>query len=326
MPSYPRSMGASFRGAGPAWVGSAVAVVVALLGVGACGGDDDATAPTGGTTGPTAATPDEVTTTTDAGTTTTAGVPPTDAGATTTATSPLPEVTTTVIGTAVGGNSGGVGADQTNSFSEAIRNPDGTCSGWSGPGGQWTQGLESGAPVRFFDDAGNQIGEGRVGTSFFEDADPGTEQWNCFFPFEGQVTGDPQELRIQVADLPAWRARRDPSDASRWVVSVDTTVQVDALPECNPPDLSGDAIGPWQAVRQFWANGIPSLCGAGFVIAGVERPCRASGFGSESIVLVTRADDPSVVIEDGGGIQVDVAELDVGTEVIVHVATGTPCG
>ena len=48
----------------------------------------------------------------------------------------LPVVTSTVTGTAVAGNSGGVGPDQTDSFSEAVRNEDGTCSGWAGPG-QW---------------------------------------------------------------------------------------------------------------------------------------------------------------------------------------------
>ena len=63
------------------------------------------------------------------------------------------QVTSTVVGTAVAGNSGGVGAGQTNTFSEAVRNEDGTCSGWVGPGGQtWTEGLESGAPVTFLAD------------------------------------------------------------------------------------------------------------------------------------------------------------------------------
>jgi len=303
-----------------AWLASATTVAL-VVGVAGCGSSDD----TGGAaTDPPVA---EATTTIAGAATTIPGAATTVAQNTTpTVATTLPEVTTTIIGTAVGGNSGGVGSDQTNSFSEAVRNADGTCSGWAGPGGQWTQGLESGAPVRFFDDAGNEIGRGQVGTSFFEDADPGTEQWNCFFPFEGVVSGTPDVLRIQVADLPPWRARPDPADPSRWVVSVDTVVRVDAILECSPPDLSGDTVGTWQAVRQFWANAFPSLCSAGLVIADVQRPCRPPGFGSEAVLLVTRADDPGVVLEDAAGLQVDPAELAVGTEVVVHVATGRPCG
>jgi hypothetical protein len=80
----------------------------------------------------------------------------------------VPTVTVDVTGTAVAGNSGGVGKEQTQTLSETIRNDDGSCSGWEGPGdaGQWTQGLEVGAPVQILDpDTDEQIGNGSVTAS-----------------------------------------------------------------------------------------------------------------------------------------------------------------
>ena len=156
---------------------------------------------------------------------------------------------------------------------------------------------------------GNQIGTGSVSTSFFEDADPA--------PTNGTATS---RSRVRCRASPRSSTSRSPTcrRGGRFATRptrrggsalVDTQVQVEALPACNPPNLGGDTVGTWQAVRQFWANGIASLCGAGLVVADVERPCRQRGFGSEAVVLVTRADDPSVVIEDGDGIQVELAEL-----------------
>jgi hypothetical protein len=265
--------------------------------------------------------------------TTTPGPTPTTATATTApaTTAPAPtfaQVTTTVVGTAVAGNSGGVGTDQTNTFSEAVRNADGTCSGWVGPGGgTWTQGLDSGAPVTFLADDGTQIGSGQLGTSVWEDVDPsGNEQWNCTFPFEGAVAGQPETFRIQVADLPPWRARVDPRDSTRFVVSVDTEARFDVFSECTEPLTGFTEVSEFSVVGQFWANGIPSVCSSGLVVVDIERPCRPPEFASEHIIAVTRADDPSVVIEDASGFVADASTLAVGTEVVVHVVTGRPCG
>jgi hypothetical protein len=248
-------------------------------------------------------------------------------------TSPAPdttfaEVTTTVVGIAVAGNSGGVDTGQTNSFSEAVRNDDGTCSGWAGPGGEtWTQGLESGALITFLADDDTQIGSGQIGTSVWEDADPsGNEQWNCTFPFEGEVTGQPDTFRIQVAGLPPWRARADPGDPDRYVVSVDTEARFDVFDACTEPLTGFTEVSEFSVVGQFWANGIPSVCSSGFVVVDIERPCRPPEFASEHIMAVTRADDQSVVIEHAGGFVADTSELAVGTEVVVHVVTGRPCG
>ncbi len=238
------------------------------------------------------------------------------------------QVTTRVVGTAVAGNSGGVGEDQTNSFSEAVRNDDGTCSGWAGPGDDsWTAGLESDTDVAILDDEGARIGTGRIGTSSWEDVDPSDgEQWNCTFPFEAEVSGSPDTFWIQVGDLPAWRARPDPLEPGSFVVSVDTTARFDVFAECTEPLDGLTEVFENPVVGQFWANGIPSTCASGLVVVDIERPCRPQGFASEHIVAVTRADDPSVVIEDADGYVADVGELDVGTEVVVHVATGRPCG
>ena len=295
-----------------------------LAGSTSCGGDDDSavastTAPNGGTAITTSTGPP---TTGSAPTTTLINVTTTGSAPTTT----LVEVTTTVIGTAVGGSSGGIGPGETNSYSEAVRNADGTCSGWVGPGGQWTSGLASGAAVRFLDDDGNEIGRGQVGTSSFQDVDPsGGGQWNCLFPFEGEVVGEPTTLRIQVADLPPWRAHPDPTAAGTWIVSVDTSVRVEAVPQCVQPPAVDSVSTPF-AVGLYWSEGLASVCGAGFTIADVERPCRPPDVASERVVAVVLAEDPATVVEDAGGPGIDSSELAIGTPVVVHIATGRPCG
>lgn len=296
-----------------------------------CGGDDDAAAPAGstttvdGTTTPTATSdPDDPTTTTggDAPTTTAAAPEP--------ATTPPPTfeiVTTSVVGAAVGGSAGATGADSTDPFSEAVRNEDGSCSGWAGPGGTWTQGLESGAPVVFLArDSDVAIGSGVIGTSRWEDVGTDREQWNCIFPFEGEVEGDPESFRIQIAELRPWVVVRDASDPSRWIVSIDTTVRIEGFEECADPAAGRDAVAAWSSVGTYWSRGIPEqLCGSGLAVVHVERPCRPAGIASEHIVAVTRADDASV-LEDASGLLVDPSQLTPGTEVVVHVATGRPCG
>lgn len=307
----------------------AIAVVV-LVAASGCGGDDDPT--DAGTTA------DPGTTASDGDTTAPppddtgdpAGTSPTgDTGATTTApVETFPTVMTTVVGAAVGGSAGDVGPGSTDPFSEAVRNEDGTCSGWAGPGGGWTQGLESGAPVVFLArDSDAQIGTGAVGTSRFEDVGSDREQWNCIFPFEGTIEGTPESYRIKVADLPPWVVVPNPSDPSQWIVSIDTSVQLDSFTECATPGDGVTAVAAWDSVGTYWSRGIPQqICGSGLAVARVERPCRPPGIASEHIVKVTRADDPAVVLEDASGLLVDPAELLPGTEVVVHVATGRPCG
>lgn len=238
----------------------------------------------------------------------------------------FPKVTSQVVGTAVGGNSGGEGEGSTSAFSETVRNPDGTCSGWAGPGGQWTQGLLSGAKVIFLAaDSDAQIGTGQLGTSSWSDVDPGgNQQWNCTFPFSGEVDGTPDRFRVKVADLDPWSVRVDPTAAGTFVASVNTVARFDVFDLCTEPG-SFTEVNQWSVVGQYWSEGIPSLCNSGLSVVDIERPCRPAGFGSDHIVLVTSADDAPVVFEDREGLQVDEAALDPLTPVVVHVTTGHPC-
>jgi hypothetical protein len=246
---------------------------------------------------------------------------------TTAAPTTIPIVTSTVVGVAVAGNSGGVGADSTDSFSEAVRNEDGTCSGWAGRGvtPPWTQGLESGA--HFFilaRDSGTILGEGTLGTSSFENVGTEREQWNCSFPFEATIDGNPEEFMIKVGDLDPWLVRRDPTNPDRFVTSVNTVPRIDMIPACTATEPV--PISVWSSVGLFWSDGLNAVCGAGLTVANLERPCRGPNEGSDHVVKVVDAADPNIVYEDARGLQVDVATLAPGTQVIVLVATGRPCG
>jgi hypothetical protein len=309
------------------WVALVVAVVAGGCSREETGGGADST----GTTSPTSSSVSS----TSLPTTTSSTEPPvtetpnteTPVTETTAAPTTLEEVTSEIVGNAVGGNSGGEGSEQTTTFSETVRNSDGTCSGWEGPGGQWTQGLESGAPVVFLAvDSDVEIGTGQLGTSAWEDVDPtSNEQWNCTFPFTGTIAGSPESFRVKVADLEPWVARRDATDPDRFVASVNTEARFDVFTSCSAPDSLATEVFEWRAVGTYWSEGINSLCGNGLVVVDLERPCRPPGFASDHIVAVTRVDDPSVVLEDAGGIRVDVTTLEPLTEVVVHIATGRPC-
>jgi hypothetical protein len=240
----------------------------------------------------------------------------------------VPTVTVDVTGTAVAGNSGGVGKEQTQTLSESIRNDDGSCSGWEGPGdaGQWTQGLEAGAPVQILDpDTGEHIGDGSVTSSSWADVDPtDEEQWNCTFVFEGTVSRSTDSFKIKVADLQPWVARPDSTSPGQYVASVDTKIELARVSSCTDHE-PGESIFEWQAVGQFWVDGLQSVCGNGLVVDQINRPCRPPRVASEYVIAVRSAADPTVVYEDASGLLVDVATLAPDTTVIVDVATGRPC-
>jgi hypothetical protein len=268
-------------------------------------------------------TPPTVATTTAAPTTPTTPAPT----APTTSPTTIPVVSSDIVGVAVAGNSGGIGADQTDSFSEAIRNEDGTCSGWAGRDvtPPWTQGLESGAPFFILArDSGTILGEGTLGTSSFVNVGVDNEQWLCLFPFAATIDGNPQEFMIKVANLDPWLVRSDPSQPGSFVSSVNTVASAEKIPECATP--STNPISAWDSVGQYWSNGLRSLCSAGLTIADIERPCRGPREGSDYVVKVVSASDPNVVYEDDRGLQVDPATLPPGTPVVVLIATGRPCG
>ena len=169
-----------------------------------------------------------------------------------------------IVGVAVAGNSGGVGEGETDSYSEAIRNEDGTCSGWTGRDVEqpWTAGLESGAAFVILPRDGHEvIGEGTLGTSSF--ANVGTDeepQWMCSFPFTGTVDGAPQEFLIKVGDLDPWLVRPDPTAPGQFVSSINTVASADYFPAVyRPGRLAGVGLergrnvlvgGPPQPVRR----------------------------------------------------------------------------
>ena len=239
----------------------------------------------------------------------------------------IPVVSSDIVGVAVAGNSGGVGEGETDSYSEAIRNEDGTCSGWTGRGVDqpWTAGLESGAAfVVLPRDGHDVIGQGTLGTSAFENVGTDAEQqWLCSFPFSGTVDGAPQEFLIKVGNLDPWLVRSDPTHPGQFVSSVNTVASADYFPACT--DQTASPVAAWNAVGTYWSVGLPNLCGAGLKIADVERPCRGPHEGSDYIVKVVSADDPNVVYEDDRGMLVDPATLAPGTQVVVLIATGRPC-
>ena len=239
----------------------------------------------------------------------------------------IPVVSSDIVGVAVAGNSGGVGEDQTDSFSEVVRNEDGTCSGWAGRNVEqaWTTGLESGAPfVMLPRDGHDVIGEGVLGTSSFVNVGTESEQqWVCSFPFSGTIDGAPQEFLIKVANLDPWLVRPDPTNPGQFVSSVNTVASADYFDSCTSQELS--PVSEWNAVGTYWSVGLPNLCNAGLKIADIERPCRGPREGSDYIVKVVSAADPNVVYEDDRGMQVDPATLAPGTEVVVLIATGRPC-
>ena len=297
-------------------VGTVAAVAVILMAA-ACSGSNGTAAPT-----------DESAATID---TTITQATPQSTDAQTTETTPVetvPTVTVDVTGTAVAGNSGGVGRGSTQTLSESIRNDDGSCSGWEGPGdaGLWTQGLEVGAPVRILDpDTGEHIGDGSITSSSWADVDPTDhEQWNCTFVFKGTVSRASDSFKIKVADLQPWAARPDSTNPGRYVASVDTNIELSRISSCTAHE-PGEAIFEWQAVGEFWVDGLQSVCGNGLVVDHINRPCRPPGVASEYVIAVRSAADPTVVYEDAGGLLVDVGTLAPDTKVIVDVATGRPC-
>ncbi len=239
----------------------------------------------------------------------------------------IPEVTSTVVGTANAGSNGGIGEGSTDSFSEMVRNEDGTCSGWDGRGlaAKWTVGMVSGAAFQILDrETKEVIGTGNLDTSVHFDADDSDrEQWTCQFPFSAEVQGNPEEFYIKVADLDPWLVRRDSAQRDRFITSVSTEASITYFDECVNP--SGAPISEWSAVGSYWSDGLRTICSNGLVVVKLERPCRQSQEGSDHVVKVASAQDPTLILEDSSGLLVDVATLAPGTEVIVSIATGRTC-
>jgi hypothetical protein len=272
-------------------------------------------------------------------------------GATTTSTTASTTSTTAtgmITGTAIAGNVGGVepGAPpftQTDPFAEAVRLSDGTCVGWADSQGGSTAGLAAGAALTILDaEANEEIGSGTIQSSRWEDMAGGGEQWNCLFDFTATITGSPAEFRVRVGALEPWLARPDPTAPGTFVASVSTDASIGLIPSCPalpaPPSTDPTAssttaptttavattapaqlVSGWNAVGQYWSRGVDSLCRTGLPVTAIARPCRPAGAGSEYITAVVDSDDPTVFYANG-------AEVPIGTEVTVVVATGRRCG
>jgi hypothetical protein len=290
----------------------AFVMVAAALSVAACGSDDDAGGGAGSTTGA-----DQAGESTGAPGTT--GAAPAETFAL---------VRTTVVGAAVGGSSGGESPENTDPLSEAVRNPDGTCVGWDGPGGRWTQGLESGAPVVFLAlDEDVQIGTGTLGTSEWIDVSGGDEEWNCVFPFTGEIDGAPERFRVKVGDLEPWAVYPDPTRPGEWISSVNSFADPKLVSQCADPPTDLITPSDWgTVVGQYWSDAFASLCFAGFKVAKVQRPCRPPDVASDRVMKVTNLDESVVYEDESGNLLVDPTQLPLGTELTVYVAIGRPCG
>ena len=107
------------------------------------------------------------------------------------------------------------------------------------------------------------------------------------------------------------RAARRTDPAATSTTAAPTTVAATTAP--------AQLVSGWNAVGQYWSRGVDALCSAGLPVTAIARPCRPAGAGSEYITAVVDSDDPTVTYANG-------AEVPIGTEVTVVVATGRRCG
>jgi hypothetical protein len=250
---------------------------------------------------------------------TTAGSSATETGAT----DSLPVATTNIVGLVVGGSGGGVGEDQTDSLSEVVREEDGSCRGWDGPGGGWTAGVKDGAEVRLFDaeEGGKVLATGTLSAGKATDVDPPQEQWQCVFDLAISAVRVAPRYWAEVDSLPRVEARPD-ADGT-LVIPVSTRAKADLVSACTDPVLP-QTVGDWRSVGQYWSQGIPSICSAGLRISRLDRVCRPSNIASDRVVAVVDAGD-GTVFEDATGLKVDPASLEAGTIVIAQISTAYPC-
>ncbi len=305
----------------------------ALLGAGsllvllsACGGGGGSAADTTtpGSSTPLDTTPTTLAAVTLAPTTTPLTAPPPPSPTTAAAPTTLPLATATFVGLVVGGSGGGVGEGQTDTLSEVVREEDGSCAGWDGPGGGWTAGVKDGGEVKIFAESkgGDALATGHLGPGTAVDVDPPNEQWQCELGFTIDAVPKSEHYFVEVGGLPRVEARPGPGGA--LVIPVNTQASADRLSACVDEQLP-DSVGEWSSVGQYWSQGFPSICSAGLRITEVERVCRPPDIASDRVVGVLAASDKAV-LEDGDGLQVDVTTLDPGTLVIAQVSTAYPCG
>jgi hypothetical protein len=295
--------------------------------LGACGTGGGSSA--GTTAVDTSAPPDSTPTTLSAVTLAPTSAPSPSAPSTSPAPTPppttLPVATTTFVGLVVGGSGGGVGQDQTDTLSEVVRDEDGSCAGWDGPGGGWTAGVRDGGEVVVFDvaEGGEPIATGHLGAGRAVDVDPPNEQWQCELGVTIDRVPKTDRYFVEVGGLPRVEARPGGPDRA-LVIPVNTQARADELSACVEEQLP-ETVGEWSSVGQYWSQGLPSICSAGLRITRVERVCRPPDIASDRVVAVVAANE-GTVLENGDGLQVDVSTLEPGTLVIAQVSSAYPCG
>jgi hypothetical protein len=225
-----------------------------------------------------------------------------------------------------------MGAARTDPFSEAVRQPDGSCAGWRGRGaGGWTSGLEPDAGFVLLDPgSGAVLGAGRLSAGRWVDVDPSpsVEQWQCSFGFDVEsATGLPW-YEIQVGDLPLWPVVPDPSVPGRYAGSVNLLVRRTEFAGCRPGAGTGARAAPGTARPQvagaFWSAGFRSLCAAGLEVSGIRRACRPVGVGSDHVIAVVDPKDPARVYQDRSGPHSGGLPAS-RVSVTLLVAGGVPC-
>jgi hypothetical protein len=249
----------------------------------------------------------------------------TGAGGTEATDESLPVAATNIVGLVVGGSGGGVGQGSTDSLSEVVREEDGSCAGWAGPGGAWTADVKEGAEVRLFDaeQGGHQLATGTLGKGAAADVAPPKEQWQCTFPVTLNAVPAAEHYFAEVDSLPRVEARADPAKAGQLVIPVSTRAKADLVSACKDPQLPA-TVGEWKSVGQYWSQGIPAICSAGLRISRLERVCRPKDIATDRVVTVVDPNDGRV-FEDSSGLKVDPASLTPGTIVLVRVSTAYPC-
>jgi hypothetical protein len=300
-----------------------IGLLCVLAGATACGSSGNDTEPET-STGVTTVDVEADTTTVDTTTVDTTTVDTTTVESTTT----LEVVKTTVLGTVVGGNAGGIGADQTQSESEMVKDGNGGCTGWDGrSGGLWTDDVRGGTPLMILGGRdGPVLAEGVLGDGVAQNVDEGRPggNWQCSFDFQVDDVPQAAEYWVKVGRQDPWKLNTDPTRPGVLVASVSTIASAATVSACQESP-SGQEVGSWSAAGNYWSEGISSVCAAGLVVADIVRPCRPPKIASDSVIAVLSATDPYHVYEDLSGLQVDPATLEVGTPVIVSVATGRPC-
>jgi len=234
-----------------------------------------------------------------------------------------PVATANVVGLVVGGSGGGTGEAQTDPLSEVVREEDGSCRGWGGPGGDWTAGVKDGAEVRLFDaeEGGKLLATGSLSAGKATDVDPPNDQWQCVFDLSIAAVPVAPRYWAEVDSLSRVEAR--PDTDGTLVIPVSTSAKADLVGACTDPALP-PTVGDWQSVGQYWSLGIPSICSAGLRISRLDRVCRPSNIASDRVVAVVDAGD-GTVFEDATGLKVAPASLEAGTIVIARISTAYPC-